>query len=174
MTTDAATPVALVTGGSQGLGLALTRALAATGWHVVVDARHADALRLAVEGLPGVTAVPGDVVDPAHRTELAAALGAHGRLDLLVHNASTLTGSDRPTPLPPLADHPLDDLEHIYAVNVLAPLALTQLLLSQLRATGGALVAVSSDAAVEAYPGWGGYGSSKAALDHAVAVLAAE
>jgi NAD(P)-dependent dehydrogenase (short-subunit alcohol dehydrogenase family) len=174
MTPDHATPVALVTGGSQGLGLALTRALTTAGWRVVVDARHDDALRRAVGGLAGVTAVPGDVAEPAHRADLAAAVRALGRLDLLVHNASTLTGSAAPGPLPALADHPVDDLARVYAVNVLAPLALTQLLLGDLRVTRGTVIAVSSDAAVEPYPGWGGYGSSKAALDQLVAVLAAE
>jgi len=172
MPTDTATPgpVALVTGASQGLGLALTRALAADGWRVVVDARHADALRRAVEDLPRVVAVPGDVADAAHRAELAAAVTAAGRLDLVVHNASALG----PSPLPPLAAHPLEELEHVYRVDVLAPLALTQLLLADLRARHGTLVAISSDAAVEAYPGWGGYGSAKAALDQLTAVLAVE
>src|SRR3954453_6541157 len=174
MTPDHATPVALVTGGSQGLGLALTRALAAAGWRVVVDARHAEVLRVAVGALAGVTAVPGDIAEPRHRAELAAAVAALGRLDLLVHNASALTGSDRPTPLPALADHRVEDLERIFAVNVVAPLALTQLLLDDLRRTRGTVIAVSSDAAVEAYPGWGGYGSSKAALDQLTAVLAVE
>src|SRR6059036_2483496 len=121
MTPDYASPVALVTGGSQGLGLALTRALAAAGWRVVVDARHADVLRRAVDGLARVTAVPGDVADPAHRDELAAAVDVLGRLDLLVHNASALTGSDRAGALPTLAEHPPAQLERIFAVNVLAP-----------------------------------------------------
>jgi NAD(P)-dependent dehydrogenase (short-subunit alcohol dehydrogenase family) len=170
MTPDRTSPVALVTGGSQGLGLALTRALAAAGWRVVTDARHADVLDAALGGRTGVTALAGDVADPAHRTELAAAVTRLGRLDLLVHSASALG----PSPLPPLADLPVADLERILAVNVLAPLALTQLLLDELRATRGTVVAVSSDAAVEAYPGWGGYGSSKAALDQLAAVLAAE
>jgi NAD(P)-dependent dehydrogenase (short-subunit alcohol dehydrogenase family) len=170
MTPDSATPVALVTGGSQGLGLALTRALAAAGWRVVVDARHDEVLRSAVGGLARVTAVPGDVTDPAHRDELGAAVAALGRLDLLVHNASALG----PSPLPSLTELPATELERIFAVNVLAPLALTQLLLGELRAAHGTLVAISSDAAVEAYPGWGGYGSSKAALDQLVAVLGAE
>jgi NAD(P)-dependent dehydrogenase (short-subunit alcohol dehydrogenase family) len=176
MTSDLATssPVALVTGGSQGLGLALSRALSAAGWRVVVDARHATVLSASVAGLPAVTAVPGDVTDPSHRDQLAATVAGLGRLDLLVHNASALTGSDRPSPLPPLALHATDELERLYAVNVVAPLALTQLLLEELRASRGTLIAVSSDAAVEAYPGWGGYGSSKAALDQLVAVLAAE
>ena len=170
MTPDRTSPVALVTGGSQGLGLALTRALDAAGWRVVVDARHADVLHRAVADLAGVTAVPGDVTDPGHRAELAATVAGLGRLDLLVHNASALG----PSPLPSLADLPVADLERILAVNLLAPLALTQLLLDDLRAAGGTLVAVSSDAAVEAYEGWGGYGASKAALDHLTAVLAAE
>jgi NAD(P)-dependent dehydrogenase (short-subunit alcohol dehydrogenase family) len=170
MAPDPASPVALVTGGSQGLGLALTRALASGGWHVVVDARHAGTLHEAVAGLPGVVAVPGDVTDPAHRADLAAAVTASGRLDLLVHNASALG----PSPLPALADYPLDALRRVYEVDVLAPLALTQLLLPTLRHTRGALVAISSDAAVEAYEGWGGYGSAKAALDQLTAVLATE
>jgi NAD(P)-dependent dehydrogenase (short-subunit alcohol dehydrogenase family) len=165
-------PVAVVTGASQGLGLALTRQLVGEGWHVIVDARHGDLLQAALAALPRgrVTAIAGDVADPDHRGELARAVAAAGRLDLLVHNASELG----PSPLPRLADHPIDELERVYRVNVLAPLALTQLVLEQLRASRGALIAVSSDAAVEAYPGWGGYGSGKAALDHLVAVLAAE
>jgi NAD(P)-dependent dehydrogenase (short-subunit alcohol dehydrogenase family) len=167
-----ADPVAVVTGASQGLGLALTRRLAADGWHSIVDARHGDALSAALADLTAgrVTALSGDVADPGHRHALAAAVAEAGRLDLLVHNASELG----PSPLPPLATHPLDVLERVYQVNVLAPLALTQLLLEPLRASGGALIAMSSDAAVEAYPGWGGYGSAKAALDQLVAVLAAE
>jgi NAD(P)-dependent dehydrogenase (short-subunit alcohol dehydrogenase family) len=174
MTPDSATPVALVTGGSQGLGLTLTRALSAAGWRVVVDARHEQVLGRAVDGLARVTAVAGDVADPGHRGELEAAVAALGRLDLLVLNASALTGSDDPGPLPSLAEHSLGQLERVFAVNVLAPLALTQLLLDDLRATHGTLVAISSDAAVEAYAGWGGYAASKAALDQLTAVLAAE
>ena len=174
MTAESTSPVAVVTGGSQGLGLELARALHDDGWRVVVDARHAAVLRDAVGGLAGVHAVPGDVTDPAHRRDVADAVARLGRLDLLVLNASTLTGSEGPTPLPPLADLPAGDLERILAVNVLAPLALTQLLLDPLQAGRGTIVTVSSDAAVEAYPGWGGYGSSKAALDQLAAVLAAE
>jgi NAD(P)-dependent dehydrogenase (short-subunit alcohol dehydrogenase family) len=170
MTFEGTSPVALVTGGSQGLGLALTQALDAAGWRIVVDARHADVLHRAVADLDRVTAVAGDVTDPGHRAELAAAVAGLGRLDLLVHNASALG----PSPLPPLAVLPVADLEQILAVNVLAPLTLTQLLLDELRAARGTLVTISSDAAVEAYEGWGGYGSSKAALDHLTAVLAAE
>jgi NAD(P)-dependent dehydrogenase (short-subunit alcohol dehydrogenase family) len=164
--------VALVTGASQGLGLALARRLAEDGWRLVVDARRPDLLDEAVASLPTglVRAIAGDVADPAHRAELARAVDAAGRLDLLVHNASALG----PSPLPALADYPLDDLRRVYEVDVLAPLALTQLLLPTLRRSGGVLVAVSSDAAVEAYEGWGGYGSAKAALDHLTAVLAVE
>lgn len=154
-------PRALVTGASRGLGRALTQGLLDRGWRVVVDARSA------VE-LPGAIVVPGDVTDPAHRHDLAAAVGT--RLDLLVNNASDLG----PSPLPRLADHPLDALRRVYDTNVLAPLALIQAVLPALRASGGVVVDISSDAAVEAYEGWGGYGSSKAALDQLSAVLAAE
>lgn len=166
-------PVALVTGASMGLGLALAAALSARGWHLVVDARDANRLTAAVASLPAprsVTAVPGDVADAAHRRDLAAAVGAAGGLDLLVNNASILG----PSPQPRLAAYPLDTLERVYAVNTLAPLALVQLLLPHLERRGGRIVDISSDAAVEAYEGWGGYGSAKAALDHLTAVLAVE
>ena len=167
-----AQPTALVTGAGRGLGLALARALLADGWSVVTDARRAGYLAAA---LPGAVVVPGDVTDPAHRDALAAALrglartGGH-RLDLLVNNASDLG----PSPLPRLADVPLAAARRVYEVNVLAPLALTQLFLPLLRASGGTVMNISSDAAVEAYAGWGAYGSSKAALDQLTAVLAAE
>ena len=171
MTPPHQTPVALVTGASRGLGLALTRALVLRGWHVVVDARDGERLAAAVATLPdpsAVTAIAGDVVDDDHR----AALAAHvtGGLDLLVNNASVLG----PSPLPPLAEHPLPDLLEVFEVNALAPIALVQLVLPALRLRGGRIVDVSSDAAVEAYPGWGAYGAAKAALDHASAVLAVE
>ncbi|WP_457254375.1 SDR family NAD(P)-dependent oxidoreductase [Pedococcus sp. P5_B7] len=162
---------ALVTGGSAGLGLALARDLAADGWHVVVDARDADRLTHVVGSLHGrVTAVAGDVTDPDHREALAAAALATGRLDLLVHNASTLG----PTPLPALADLDLDAFDGVWLTNVVAPLALTQLVLPALRATGGMLLGISSDAAVEHYEGWGAYAASKAALDQVVLTLGAE
>jgi NAD(P)-dependent dehydrogenase (short-subunit alcohol dehydrogenase family) len=164
------THVALITGASQGLGRALTAALAQRGWHVVVDARSPHALAEAAAGSPNVVAVAGDVADRAHREALAAAVETLGRLDLLVNNASDLG----PSPLPRLADYPLDALADVFDTNVVAPLALVQLLLPVLRASGGAIVDVSSDAAVEAYEGWGGYGASKAALDQVSAVLAAE
>ncbi len=160
---------AIVTGASQGFGLALTTSLAARGWRVVVDARDGDRLAAAVRDLPGIVVpIPGDVADPEHREQLVAAAGP---LDLLVHNASTLGAS----PLPRLADYPLEALERVYAVNLLAPLALTQLALPSLRRSAApTVVTLSSDAAVEAYPGWGGYGSAKAALDQLARVLAAE
>ena len=164
-------PVALVTGASAGLGLALARALASRRYHLVVDARGPEALERARSQLAEdteVTAVAGDVADPAHRAALLAAVDSYGRLDLLVNNASRLG----PSPQPALADYPLAELERVYQVDVLAPLALIQACLPRL--AGGAVVNVSSDAAVEAYPGWGGYGSAKAALDQLSAVLAAE
>ncbi len=173
MTLPAPHPVAVVTGASRGLGLALATALAGRGWHLVIDARDPDRLAAAADELSRttqVTAVSGDVADPDHRRALAAAVERAGRLDLLVNNASVLG----PSPLPTLAMHPLDALAQVYAVNTLAPLAVAQLLLASLRRSGGKLVNVSSDAAVEAYPGWGGYGSSKAALDALTAVLAVE
>ena len=162
---------ALITGGSAGLGLALTRDLAADGWHVVVDGRDAPRLQQAVGSLDGtITQVAGDVTDPAHREALAAAVTATGRLDLLVHNASTLG----PTPLPPLAEVDLDGFDDVWLTNVAAPLALTQLLLPALCATRGVLVGISSDAAVEHYEGWGAYAASKAALDHLILTLGVE
>jgi len=162
-------PTALITGASQGFGHALLRTLAGLGWDCAVDARDGAALRAATAGVPGVRAVPGDVADPVHRAALVAAAG--DRLDLLVHNASALG----PSPLPALAAYPLDELRRVYEVDVLAPLALTQLALPALgRAPGPTVVVLSSDAAVEPYPGWGGYGSAKAALDQMAAVLAVE
>ena len=166
-------PTALVTGASRGFGHALTAALLRRGWHVVVNARDADRLSRSVASLPqptAVTAVPGDVVDDAHRVELARVVADRGRLDLLVHNASVLG----PSPLVPLAVHPLSELLEVFEVNALAPIALTQLVLPSLRATGGRVVHLSSDAAVEVYAGWGAYGAAKAALDHAARVLAME
>ncbi|MDT7797952.1 MAG: hypothetical protein QOI78_1385 [Actinomycetota bacterium] len=160
-------PVALITGASAGLGKALAAALVSRKWTVIGDGRDASALTAAAREA-GFTPVPGDVADPAHRADLATAAGPS--LDLLVNNASTLGVS----PLPPLGRYPLAQLEDVYRVNVFAPLALTQLLLPALTKTGGTVVDVSSDAAVEAYEGWGGYGSAKAALDQLTAVLGAE
>jgi NAD(P)-dependent dehydrogenase (short-subunit alcohol dehydrogenase family) len=163
-------PIALITGASRGLGRAAARALAQRGWSLIVDARRADDLADAMRGLADVAAVPGDVTDPGHRAGLVAAVARAGGLDVLVNNASRLG----PSPQPLLRDYPLDELARVYDTNVLAPLALIQLLAAPLAAAAGTIVNVSSDAAVEAYPGWGGYGSAKAALDQLTAVLAAE
>ncbi|MEO3823148.1 SDR family NAD(P)-dependent oxidoreductase [Actinomadura sp. B10D3] len=158
---------ALITGASQGLGRALARGLAGDGWNLVIDARDAAALA-AVADETGATAIAGDVADPAHRADLARAAG--GGLDLLVNNASTLG----PAPMPRLASHPVDALAHTLATNVLAPLALIQAVLPVLRERRGAILNITSDAAVEGYATWGGYGTSKAALEQLSNVLAAE
>ena len=167
-------PVALVTGASRGLGLALARALAERRWGLVIDAREPRALEAARAELAPLThldAIRGDITDPRHREQLADAVRGAGGADLLVNNASVLG----PSPQPALADYPFADLEYVYRVNVLAPLALTQLLLPQLRAGAGrTVVNVTSDAAVEPYAGWGGYGSAKAALNQLSAILGAE
>jgi NAD(P)-dependent dehydrogenase (short-subunit alcohol dehydrogenase family) len=160
-------PVAIVTGASRGLGLALTRALRERGWRLVVDARGGEALRAAARGLEGVVAIGGDLADAEHRRAIVDAAGE--RIDLLVNNASLLG----PSPRPALAEYPLDELRRVHEVNVVAPLALVQLALPRLRA-GAAILNVTSDAAVEPYEGWGGYGSSKAALDQLTAILGAE
>ena len=163
-------PIGLVTGASRGLGAALARALSERRWQLIVDGRDGVSLHRAMRGLAGDHAViPGDVTDPGHREELRAAVQEAGRLDLLVNNASTLG----PTPLPPLVHHPLAELERVFATNTFAPLALIQALVPFLTADAS-IVNVTSDAAVEPYEGWGGYGSSKAALDQISAVLAAE
>ena len=157
----------IVTGASRGLGLALTRALSERGWQLAVDARGAEALEHAVGALAGVVPISGDVADPGHRRRLVELAGEP--IDLLVNNASLLG----PSPQPALAAYPLAELERVYRVNVLAPLALSQLVLPRLR-DGGCVVNVTSDAAGEPYEGWGGYGSSKAALEQLSAILAAE
>jgi NAD(P)-dependent dehydrogenase (short-subunit alcohol dehydrogenase family) len=163
--------VALITGASRGLGHALARAMAHDGWSVVADARDEPALREAFAHVHGdVTLVPGDVSDADHRAMLASVVHGKGGLDVLVNNASTLG----PSPLPPLHRYPLADLEDVLRTNTVAPLALIQLLLPDLAKAHGAVVNVTSDAAVEAYPGWGGYGASKAALDQLTNVLGAE
>ena len=172
-------PLALVTGASRGLGRALAAGLAREGYDLILDARNAGDLHAAAAAIQagagvgdrgGVTAIPGDVTDPAHRAALLGAVRVAGRLDLLVNNAGTLGAS----PLPALADYPVGELRAAFEVNVIAPIALTQLLLPLLRASGGAVLNITSDAAVEAYAGWGGYGAAKAALEQASSVLAAE
>jgi len=163
---------AVVTGASRGLGLALARALAERGWRLVLDARGATDLEAVADELSArtdVVAVLGDVGDEEHRRGLIDAVGG-GRLDLLVNNASLLG----PSPQPSLAEYDLDVLRAVYDVNVFGPLRLTQLALPLLRASAGHIINVTSDAAVEGYEGWGGYGASKAALEQLSNVLAAE
>lgn len=163
-------PKAIITGASRGLGLALARALAQRQWALVLGARGTADLERAARELGAITdivAVPGDVADPAHRMAIVHAAGQE--IDLLVNNASILG----PSPQPALAQYPLAVLEEVYRVNVFAPLALAQLVLPRVP-DGGAIINVTSDAAVEPYDGWGGYGSSKAALEQLGAILAAE
>ncbi len=163
-------PLAIITGASRGLGLALARELASRGWALVIDARGGNDLEAVARELGQLTevaAIAGDVADPAHRRALVSAAGPE--IDLLVNNASVLG----PSPQPALADYPLTELERVYRVNALAPLALAQLVLPRL-ADGGVIVNITSDAAVEPYEGWGGYGSSKAALEQLSRILAAE
>ncbi len=163
--------VAIITGASRGLGLALAHQLARDGHRLVIDARGIDDLERARADLAELTkviAVPGDVSDPDHRRRLVEA--ADGRLNLLVNNASILG----PSPQPPLADYPLDVLEQVYRTNVIAPLGLIQLALPLLRQSQGTVINITSDAALEPYEGWGGYGSSKAGLEQMSRILAAE
>jgi NAD(P)-dependent dehydrogenase (short-subunit alcohol dehydrogenase family) len=163
-------PLAIITGASRGLGLALARALAANEWALVLDARGAPELERVARELGQITevaAITGDVRDESHRRALVAAAGE--TIDALVNNASVLG----PSPQPALASYPLGEFERVYQANVFAPLALVQRALPRL-ADGGAIVNVTSDAAVEPYEGWGGYGSSKAALEQLTAILAAE
>ena len=167
-------PTAIITGASRGLGLALAHALADRGWNLVLDARGGETLQAAAEALSPktqVVAVTGDVADEAHRGELVEAARALGGPDLLVNNASIIG----PSPQPKLADYPLDDFRAVYEVNVTAPLALIQAALPLLtQSPQGRILNVTSDAGVEGYAGWGGYGSSKAALEQLSKVLAAE
>lgn len=170
--TTTPTPVAVVTGASQGLGLALAEALAREGWALVIDARRASRLDRAVEHLRAATrviGVAGDVTDPRHRADLARAAASLGPVRLVVNNASTLGAS----PLPSLREIDADALRRVFDVNVVAPLALLQALDHTL-AAGATVVNITSDAATEPYVGWGGYGASKAALEHASRVLARE
>lgn len=169
---DATTRGALVTGASRGLGLALARELAQRGWNLIIDARGADALEAVHKELSRYTrviALPGDVTDPAHRQDLLAATYDIGPLDVLVNNASMLG----PSPQPTLLKYPLGVLEQVYRVNVIAPLGVIQVLQHRLK-PNACIVNITSDAGVEGYTGWGGYGSSKAALEQLSHILAAE
>ncbi|GAC1639564.1 MAG: SDR family oxidoreductase [Herpetosiphon sp.] len=163
---------ALVTGASEGLGLALSAALAQDGWRLIIDARREPLLAAARDRLAEktlVVALVGDVTDPDHRAALATAASAAGGLDLLINNASLLG----PSPQPLLLDYPLPILETVFRVNVISPLAVIQAVQSSMKPKA-VVINISSDAAVEAYAGWGGYGASKAALDHLTAILAVE
>ena len=169
MDTKKTTRVALVTGGSAGLGLALTTALAQAGWRVITDGRNASTFKEA--DLPdGVTTVVGDLTDADHREDLRIEVERHGRLDLLVHNASTLG----PLPMKPLAEVDIADLQQVWRTNIGGPLVLTSTLLPWLSEADGVLLSISSDAAVNHYETWGLYGASKAALDHVTLTYAAE
>jgi len=171
MSRSETTDVAIVTGASRGFGRALTAALLERGWTVVVDARRAEELAATVDAFTlRLTAIAGDVTDASHRAALVDAAIRTGPLRLLVNNASRLG----PSPQPKLADYPLIDLRTVYDVNVFAPLALIQMALPALARTNGVIVNLTSDAAIEAYEGWGGYGSSKTALDQLSAILAVE
>jgi NAD(P)-dependent dehydrogenase (short-subunit alcohol dehydrogenase family) len=166
------TKTALITGASRGLGLALARSLAAEDWSLIIDARGAEdleAARAELADLTSVAAIPGDIRNEEHRRALAGAARDAGGLDALVNNASILG----PSPQPALLDYPLDALEEVYRANTLAPLALIQAVRSELK-PGARIINVTSDAAVEPYEGWGGYGSSKAALEQLSNILAAE
>jgi NAD(P)-dependent dehydrogenase (short-subunit alcohol dehydrogenase family) len=162
----------LITGASRGLGLALARGLAGHGWNLILTARDAERLRVVRDELAvrtHVAAIAGDVTDPAHRHALAVLARGHAGLDAVINNAGALG----PSPQPPLLDYPLDVLSGVFETNVVAPLGVLQALRTELK-PDARVINVTSDAAVSAYPGWGGYGSSKAALEQLSAVLAAE
>lgn len=169
MTMPTTERVALVTGGSTGLGLALSRALALDGWRVITDGRSAEKFKDA-ELPEAVTVIVGDLTDAEHRERLLDEVRSFGHLDLLVHNASTLG----PLPMRPLTEVDIADLQHVWRTNIGGPLVLTSTLLPWLQVTDGVLLSISSDAAVNHYDTWGLYGASKAALDHVTLTYAAE
>jgi NAD(P)-dependent dehydrogenase (short-subunit alcohol dehydrogenase family) len=168
----AAERTALITGASRGLGRALSRALADRGWNLILTSRDAEDLRAVRDSLAKLThvaAIAGDVTDPDHRRELSVLARGHNGLDAIVNNAGALG----PSPQPGLLDYPLDTLQRVFDTNVIAPLGVIQALRSDLK-PHARIINVTSDAGVNAYPGWGGYGASKAALEQLSAILAAE
>lgn len=172
MSKDAKERTALITGASRGLGLALARGLAARGWNLILTARDPGRLRSARDELAAVThvaAIAGDVTDPGHRKQLAVLARGHSGLDALINNAGILG----PSPQPGLLDYPLESLIEVYLANVVAPVGVIQALRSELK-EGARIINVTSDAGVTPYAGWGGYGSSKAALEQLSAILAVE
>jgi NAD(P)-dependent dehydrogenase (short-subunit alcohol dehydrogenase family) len=173
MTMEFATErTALITGASRGLGRALARTLAERGWNLILTSRDAEGLRSvrdALAKLTHVAAIPGDVTDPDHRRELAVLARGHNGLDAVINNAGALG----PSPQPGLLDYPLDTLTWVFDTNVIAPLGVIQALRSDLK-PHARIINVTSDAGVNAYPGWGGYGASKAALEQLSAILGAE
>ncbi|KRA28212.1 MULTISPECIES: SDR family oxidoreductase [unclassified Nocardioides] len=170
------TRIAIITGGSAGLGRALTLALTHQDWHVITDGRNPDRLAATAAAAPPgtVTAVQGDIADEDHRNDLMAAVEKHGQLDLLVNNAGILGPVSGDNPHRLLADLTIEDIGHVWRQNVGAPLALTTLAIPHLAASGGTLLSISSDAALEHYAGWGMYSASKAGLDHLTLTVAAE
>jgi NAD(P)-dependent dehydrogenase (short-subunit alcohol dehydrogenase family) len=172
MTGETSHRTAIITGASRGLGLALARRLAEDGWALIIDARGGEALENARAELARhthVVAIPGDVADRGHRAAISEAAHEAGGVDALVNNASILG----PSPQPDLLDYPLDVLEEVFRTNAISPLALIQDLSAELKPQAR-IINVTSDAAVEPYEGWGGYGSSKAALEQLSNILAAE
>ena len=164
--------LALITGASRGLGFALTKAFVERGWSLIVTARDAGALHAALAKLDNrerVIAIPGDVADPIHRQTLAEAAQLLGGLNAVINNAGILGIS----PQPLLVNYPLDVLEQVYQINVIAQLGILQAIWKELK-PGATIMNITSDAGVEPYPNWGGYGSSKAALDQLTAILAVE
>lgn len=163
---------ALITGASRGLGLALARGLAGRGWNLILTSRDPERLRSVRDELAQIThvaALAGDVIDPKHREELAVLARGHAGLDAIINNAGMLG----PSPQPQLLEYPLEALVEVFLANVLAPLAVIQELQDELK-PAARIVNVTSDAGVTAYPGWGGYGASKAALEQLSSVLAVE
>lgn len=163
---------ALITGASRGLGFALAKTLAHKGWNLIITGRGADALLTAqkeLEKFTTVDAISGDIIDEIHLLQLPDRVAKFGGLDLIVNNASTLGVS----PQPKLLAYPIEVIHSIFHTNVIAPLSLLQKLQNHLK-PDAQIINISSDAGVEAYEGWGGYGSSKAALEHLSATLAKE